>query len=113
MKAAKYAARVKSATIADLKIAPGVLYALADGRYDSAVEGQILKAAETERVDVGRVDGIYVALRPEQQEATSPDRWSETTIEPEPGDGGKCRDVGGGAQRRGPVRAAWHHRQIG
>lgn len=65
--AAKYAAE-KSATIADLKLSPSVLYALA-GRQSIylEVEDRILKAAETERVDGDRAQEIWGAWVKEQE----------------------------------------------
>jgi hypothetical protein len=54
MSAAEYVAS-KSATVADLikkNAAPGVLYKLAAGEYDAAVERRILKTACIRRVDL-------------------------------------------------------------
>jgi hypothetical protein len=81
MKAAKYAA--KSATVADLKIAPAVLYALARGDQTFLeVEDRILKAAETERVDMDRAIEIHRAWVLEHPEPEpDPNRWDEKTVE--------------------------------
>jgi hypothetical protein len=82
MKAAKYAAS-KSATVADLKIAPALLYALASGDQTFLeVEDRILKAAETERVDMDRAFEIHrawVLERPEPE--PDPNRWLELTAD--------------------------------
>jgi hypothetical protein len=58
--AAKYVARHKSATVADL--APGVLYALATGRYSKKEEAAILAAARKGRVDGTRAAAICTNL---------------------------------------------------
>lgn len=81
--AAKYD-KAKSATIADLKIAPSVLYALANGdwMYGEEVEARILKAAQTERIDADRACEIHSAWSVEQ-EAESQSRWSESSGEDE------------------------------
>jgi hypothetical protein len=83
IKAAKYANR-KSATIADLKISPSVLYALAGGQSTYLeVEDRILKAAETERVDEERAHEIWKTwLEEEQQKEANPESESDPGNQP-------------------------------
>jgi hypothetical protein len=72
---------IRSATVADLKIAPTVLYELASGRrdfYSEEDEATILKSAQTERVDADRAYEIHIAGIREQ-----PSQWTESSGEEE------------------------------
>jgi hypothetical protein len=89
IKAAEYN-EAKSATVADLNLAPSVLYELARGNtFATEVEERILKAAETERVDMDRALEIDDAWLSEQEPEPKP--------EPEPDPESEADDDGADA----------------
>ena len=102
--AAKYAAE-KSAPIADLKLSPSVLYALA-GRQSIylEVEDRILKAAETDRVDGDRAHEILQTLYEEERQ-----KEANAKSEPKPGNQSQndCHERGAGGNVVEPDPNRW------